>query len=77
MTRLLIAGLMSLMILRAQLPIKGDRIDYSYDTERDQHAVIFAMSCDSYTGTKGSIASVIAPYRNHRCVSELFTWLTI
>lgn len=65
------------MKLRAELPVRGDRIDYWYDTERDEHTVAFAMSGASHTGKKGAIASVIAPYRNHRCVSELFTWLTI
>lgn len=63
------------MNLRAELPIKGDRIDYSLDTVTGEHSLVFAMSGTRYTGTAGGIANVLAPYRDYRWVNELFQWL--
>jgi hypothetical protein len=61
--------------LSAQLPIRGDRIDYSYDTLTGEHTAIFSMSGKVYTGSAGAIASVLAPYREYVWVRELFSWL--
>jgi hypothetical protein len=63
------------MKLKAELPIKGDRIDYFYDTVSNEHTAIFAMSGTVYTGTAGAIANVLAPHRGYRWINELFQFL--
>ncbi|BCP41475.1 hypothetical protein MINTMi27_15680 [Mycobacterium intracellulare] len=50
---------------------------YSYDPKRDVHQVSIC-GCrfdDIYTGTKGEMANVIAPFRGNPGIDELFSWL--
>jgi hypothetical protein len=61
--------------LKAELPIRGDRISYSYETTSDLHSVVFASNCAHVTGSAGAIVNVLAPYRDYRWVNELVNWL--
>lgn len=64
------------MKLRANLPVKGNRIDYSLDTVTGEHEIVFAMSGARVTASNaGGIYNALAPYRGNREVDELLIWL--
>lgn len=64
------------MKLKATIPLRGDRIDYTFNPKSGVHTVWFAMTGAIYTATTpGVIANILAPYRGVRDVDELFTWL--
>lgn len=61
--------------LKAELPVRGDRLTYSLDVTTGEHQIIAASTCAIVTGSAGAIANVLAPYRSYREVNELFNWL--
>ena len=64
------------MKLSTSLRVKGDRIDYSFEPASGLHSAWFAKSGRICTSScPGGIANELVPFRGHREVDELFSWL--
>ena len=63
------------MKLTASIPVRGDRIDYSFNTVTGVHRVVFAMSAATCSGNAGQVANALVRFREYTQVDELFCWL--
>lgn len=64
------------MILGTTFFLRGERIDYSYNTADETHLVWFASKGKSVCGSAGVVISALRDHRHDEKVRELIAWLS-